>query len=188
MTYRDMPLTKDLFHYFLREELHGEYIKFTAPKLQKDSNLESFYIWIDQKELNILNADLPSSGFEEYVDARLKIGDGVSKKIKIRYRGGSAWNWRYDNKSLKIKFGDNNSYNMMKTLNFTKLYSLDMLIEPITQKVAGRVGALAPDVKTVRVFLNGKYAGLYLYLDQTDESFLRKIVLCLEVSMMVIMI
>ncbi|MEA2019909.1 MAG: CotH kinase family protein [Campylobacterota bacterium] len=174
MTYKDMPLTKDIFKYFFNQSIKSENIKLTAPELKRDNNIESFYLMVDKKDLELLNSDLPLSGIENYVDARLKVNDGKSSKVKIRYRGGSAWNWRYDRKSIKIKFKSDNSYNMMKTINFSVLYSQDMFIEPITQKVAKKMGALAPEVKTVRMFINGEYVGLYLYLDQVDESFLRK--------------
>ena len=174
MTYKQMPLNKDIFKYYLEESIKSEYVKQTAPDLTNDKNIDSFYIMIDKQELNLLNSDLPSSGMENYVDAHLKINNSQTTKVKIRYRGGSAWNWEYNRKSLKIKFKDNDSYNMMKTINFSVLYSLDMSIEPITQKIASSVGALAPVVKTVRMFINGEYSGLYLYSDQVDESFLRK--------------
>ena len=174
MTYKNMPFSKDIFGYYIEQTLKSEYVKITAPELKKNDNIDSFHIMIDKKNLDILNADLPLSGMKNYVDADLKINENKTTKVKVRYRGGSAWNWKYERKSLKIKFKKNKSYNMMRVMNFSKLYSLDMFIEPITQKVAASVGVLAPDVKTVKMFINGEYAGLYLYLEQIDESFLRK--------------
>lgn len=174
ITYKNMPLTKDIFKYYLRQSLESEYIKLTAQQLEKSDTIESFHIMINKKDLDYLDSDLPLSGIDKYVDARLKINDEKSLKVKIRYRGGSAWNWRYDKKSIKIKFKDSDSYHMMKTINFSVLYSQDMFIEAITQKIADHVGALAPEVKIVKMYINGEYKGLYLYLDQIDESFLRK--------------
>ena len=174
LTYKNMPLTKDISTYYLKQSLESEYINLTAPPLKKDNNIDSFHINIEQKELNKLNINLPLSGINKFVDAKIKINNQKTKNIKLRYRGGSAWNWSYSRKSIKIKFSDNDSYNMMKKINFSVLYSLDMYTEAITQKVANNMGALAPEVKIVKMFINGRYEGLYLYLEQIDESFLRK--------------
>jgi hypothetical protein len=174
MTYKQMPLTKDIFKFFLIESIKSEYIKFTSPSLEKNKNIQSFHIMLNKKNLDKLNVNLPLSGISNYVSAKIKIDNGKVLKVKLRYRGGSAWNWQYDRKSLKIKFKSNNTYNMMKKINFSVLYSQDMFIEPITQKIAKKMGALAPEVKTVNMYLNGEYIGLYLYLEQIDESFLRK--------------
>jgi hypothetical protein len=176
LTYKEMPLTNNIFFYYLKQSLKTEYINLTAPPLKKNRNhqIEKFHIMIGKKELNSLNSNLPLSGISHFVNAKIKINNQKSKQIKLRYRGGSAWNWSYRRKSIKIKFGSNDSYNMMKKINFSVLYSLDMYMEAITQKIAIEMGALAPEVKIVEIFINGKYEGLYLYLDQIDESFLRK--------------
>ena len=174
LTYKNMPLTKDIFIYYLKQSLKSEYIKLTALPLKKDNNIDSFHVMIEPKELSNLNENLPLSGISTFVDAKIKINNQKTKNIKLRYRGGSAWNWCYSRKSIKIKFRNNDSYNMMKKINFSVLYSLDMYIEAITQKVEKNMGVLAPEVKIVKMFINGRYEGLYLYLDQIDESFLRK--------------
>jgi spore coat protein CotH len=129
---------------------------------------------VDEKSLATLNSNLPKSGIDHYINAKLKINNNKTLKAKIRYRGGSAWNWQYARKSIKLKLKSKKLYNMMKVINLSVLYSQDMFIEPITQHIAKQVGALAPELKIVRLFINGKYEGLYLYLEQIDESFLRK--------------
>ena len=174
LTYNDMPLTKDIFNYFLNQTLKAELATLKAKPYVEDNILDTYRLMVDQKELDKLDADLPFSGMEQYVDARLKINDDINTKVKLRYRGGSQWNYSFKRKSLKMKFTGDTSYKMDKVINLSKLYSPALYSEPISQKLAKQVGILAPNVKIIKMFINGNYAGLYLYLEQIDESFLRK--------------
>lgn len=174
ITYKDMPFTKDMFFYYLDQSIKSQIAKYKAQPYQHDDTLDTYNLIVEQKELDALNADLPSSGMEQYVDARLKINNEINTKVKLRYRGGSQWNYSFKRKSLKIKFLSSDSYRMDKIINLSVLYSPALYTEPISQYLASKVGILAPKVKPIKMFINGEYAGLYLYLEQIDESFLRK--------------
>lgn len=174
LTYKEMPLTKDIFKYFLNESIKGQVMRLKAKPFHEDHKLDTYSIMIDKAALDTLNEDLPESGMEQYVDARLKINDELNSKIKLRYRGGSHWNYCFKRKSLKLKFSGYDSYKMDKVINLSKLYAPELFVEPISQRLAQKAGLLAPNVKIIKLFFNGEYAGLYLYLEQIDESFLRK--------------
>ena len=175
MTYKEMPLSKEIFMFFFKQNIKSQITKLSADTFYEDHSMDTYYLMVDKTQTDKLNSDLPRSAMEQYVDARLKINDDLNTtKVKLRYRGGSEWNYSFERKSLKIKFSKEDSFHMDKVINLSKLYEPSLFTEPISQDLAKQVGILAPNVKVVKMFINGEYTGLYLYLEQIDESFLRK--------------
>ena len=173
-----LELNLDRFHFFLKNEFKREWIKFTSPKPlnDEDTSLKTFRITIKQKYLDMLNLDLPSSGKKQYVNAFMSISDEPEKirKIKLRYRGDNNFHWLYKQKSLRIKLAKNDIYNMEKKFNLINPPHWYSFRDIVNYNIAKELGLITPDFFPVRVFINGKYMGLYIYLSQVDESLLRK--------------
>lgn len=172
-----MELTLDIFHFFLKNEMKKEWIKISASKPLSDveSPLKTFRITVKQKDLNTLNSDLPTSGKDHYIDGYLKVSDDSKiKKIKLRYRGDNNFHWLYAQKSLKIKFLAKDIYNMERKINLINPPLMTSIIDIVNYAYAKKNKIISPDFSAVRVFINGKYMGEYMYLSQIDESLLRK--------------
>jgi len=172
-----LKLTKDRFHFFVQNTIQKEWIRLTAPKVQRDeqSPLKTFRITVSQKNLNSLNANLPTSGKDHFVKAYLSISDKRDKiyKIKLRYRGDSNSHWFYNQKSLRIKLAKDDIYDMCKTFNLINPPSQLSYRDSINYQFSKELGLITPKSIPCRVFINGRYMGVYLYLSQVDESLLR---------------
>jgi hypothetical protein len=172
-----LDLTVDRFHFFLKNEINKEWIQLTSPKPTNDyeSALKTFRISIKKEDLNTLNINLPESGKDHYIDAMLKVSDDTKiKKVKLRYRGDNNFHWLYTQKSLRIKFSDKDTYNMEKKLNLINPPLKYSILDILNYKYASELNLISPNYFPVRVFINGNYMGVYMYLSQIDESLLRK--------------
>ncbi len=167
----NLELSVDRFHFFLKNSIQKQWMKITSPLVQKDtmSHLKTFRITIKQKNLDSLNQDLPLSGKDHFVKAYLTISDKKDKiyKVKLRYRGDSNSHWLYTQKSLRIKLPS-------KTFNLVNPPSQLNYRENINYDLSKKLGLISPESTPSRVFINGKYMGVYLYLDQVDENLLRE--------------
>jgi len=172
----EMQLNLPRYHYFVKNRVKKEWIKIISPIAQKDekSALKTFNITIDQDYIHQLNANLPMSGKQKYFNAFLKISTepGI-KKIKLRYRGAGNYHWINDKKSLKIKI-QNGVYDMQRQFNLINPVLINSFHDVINYKLSKKLGLISPDSYPVRVKINGRYMGVYLYLSQVDESLLRK--------------
>ena len=141
-----------------------------------ESPLKTFRFSVDQKDINKLNANLPQSGKEDYIQAYLKISDEPTniRKIKLRYRGDNNFHWLYPQKSLRIKLDKNDIYNMEKTFNLINPPYDYTFVDMINYQISSSLSLITPDFFPARVFINGKFMGVYMYLSQVDESLLRK--------------
>lgn len=172
----EMQLNLPRFHYFVKNRVKKEWIKIISPSSQSDeqSSLKTFSITIDQDYIHQLNLDLPRSGKEQYYNAFLSIsGESGIKKIKLRYRGASNNHWINDKKSLKIKFR-NGTYDMQRKFNLINPVLINSFHDVINYRLSKKLGLITPDSYPVRVKINGRYMGVYLYLSQVDENLLRK--------------
>ena len=173
----NIELTRDLFHFFLQNELKREWVKLTAPKplTDEESPLKTFHISVSQKGLDSLNVNLPQSGKDHFVDAYMLTSDDQKiRKIKMRYRGDNSFHWFYSQKSLRIKLSKNDIYNMEKSFNLINPPMMATFRDYVYYRVAAELHLLSPDFFPVRVFVNEKYMGVYMYLSQVNESLLRK--------------
>ena len=183
-TYKDaidpeLKLTVDRFHFLIKDEIRREWLKVIAPSPLSDqeSPLKTFHISVKQEFLDILDADLPASGKQQFVKGYIRISDdrpGKARKIKLRYRGDSNYHWLYEKKSLRIKLSNNDVYQMAKKFNLINPPTVVGLREVINYKLSRKLGIISPDYVPSRVYINGRYMGVYLYVSQVDESLLRK--------------
>ncbi|HLL53019.1 MAG TPA: CotH kinase family protein, partial [Myxococcaceae bacterium] len=96
---------------------------------------------------------------------------GVSYEAKVRLRGASARtfpkkSWNVD---IKGKLPDGRG-----TLNLiAEFQDSTMMAEKLAYDVLEALGAPSPKAKFVRVFLNGKFQGVYVDLEQVNKTFLK---------------
>ncbi len=173
----EAPLTMKRFLFFFNKELKYEKEKFLAkkPLEDKESPLPTFRITVKQKDLESLNENLPKSGKDHFIKGYLKISDDPKvRKIEFRYRGDNNFHWLYPQKSLRIKLLGDDIFNMEKSFNLINPPNWYSFRDVVVYEFAKELGLMSPDFFPVRVFINGKFMGVYLYLSQIDESLLRK--------------
>lgn len=175
---KELKLTYNLLYFLVKNEFEKDKIKFFTPQVQSDekSKLKTFRFTIDPKDIESLNINLPESGKDHYVDAYMQVSDNPKKirKVNLRYRGDNNFHWLYPQKSLRIKLSKKDTYNMEKKFNLINPPYDYSIVDIINYNISSKLGIIAPDYFPARVFINGNYAGVYLYLSQVDESLLRK--------------
>ena len=174
--FSNLKLDSDIYRFLLRNEFKRTLTRFTAsePLAENESELTTFYINAKPEDLDLLNSNLPESGKANEVDALLRTSEtGDIRKIKLRYRGDMNYHWLYKEKSLRIKFEDG-LYGMNQKINLINPPFLHSFGDVANYQISKELGLLSPGFHPVRVFLNHEFMGVYIYLDQIDESFLRE--------------
>ena len=173
---QNTTLSLERFLYLYKYTLKKEWNKLTSPKPQSDekSQLKTFRITLKNKDINKLNANLPQSGKDHYIKGYLKVSDEKKPyKIKLRYRGDSFLHWYYPQKSLRIKLLKNKVYDKARVFNLINPPHDFSIIDCVAYEISKKEGLISPKYEPVRVFINGKFMGVYIYLSQVDESLLR---------------
>ncbi len=197
-TYGTPPISVDLIRLFLHDGVERERIKFRASLVDDESPLRfdlrmhlrergiefdesiankrvrvpSIRISVDPEDLARLNEDLPGSG-RTFVRAVVR-AKGLVETGKVRYRGDTEPHWLYRQKSLRVKLKKGRSVFGVRDFSLINWYQAVPYIEAIAQRLAAETGVLAPRAFPVRLILNERYHGLYLFYDQVDETFLRR--------------
>ena len=162
-------------HLFTKEYLLRQFQKYSVDELPEDSNLPSFYISMDEQDIESLEADLPLSGKMQYVQTHLKVDNPYfNSEAKIRYRGGLDFHWLYNKKSLRIKLPPFSTYRNERQFNLVNPSTIHTVIDWLSYGMSSSIGLLTPEYFPSRVFINNESNGLHYYLSQVDESFLRK--------------
>lgn len=162
-------------HFYTKEFLKREYQKITAKPLPKRATLPSFHLFVDEKDLESLEENLPTSAKLQYKQSHIKIDDpAFSGKVLFRYRGGLPLHWLYDKKSIRVKLPPFNTYRNERRFDLINFPSMFTVLDWISYDMARSIGLLTPDYFPARVFINNTFNGLHFFLSSIDESFLRK--------------
>jgi hypothetical protein len=164
-----------LYRSLVRTEIQKEINRITSPAPAKESVLKTFRIFIDKRHILQLNSNLPESGKADSYPAFMRVDNDEKKyKIGFRYRGDNPGHWFYKQKSFRIKNKNDSLYNLERTFNLINPPSMIGVAECINYQMAKEAGLISPDCFPARVFVNGEYLGVYIYVSQVDESTLRK--------------
>ncbi|NOZ93982.1 MAG: hypothetical protein GXP47_04455 [Acidobacteria bacterium] len=113
--------------------------------------------------------DLPASG-EQYRKIQVWNG-GRYGKAKLRIRGNSGFHWLFGKRSLKVKTSKKHLLRGFRHINLSVKYPY---VESLTHEVAREWGLLTPISWPVQVFTDGKLYGTLRFIEDVDESFLRR--------------
>lgn len=169
-----MPIT--LFSVGLME---GQYMwngfldAVLPPTFTNKEKLASVQLFVKETDLKKLNANLPYSG-RKYVKAKLFYPDGKLRNVKIKYRGDYSYHWFGKKKSIRIKTSKKQLYMGMRRINLITPKTTYIFTNYLSYKLAKRIGLLAPEPRLVEVYINGKYMGVELMVEQLGELFMRK--------------
>jgi len=135
--------------------------------------LEEVHLFINEADIKKLDSDLPYSGME-YVKARLLYPDGRLHKVQVKYRGDFSYHWSGRKKSLRIKTSKGQLYNGVRETNLIIPKTPSILGDYLSYILARRLGLMAPEPRLVEVYINGRYMGVELMVEQLEEQFLRR--------------
>ncbi|MCB9360374.1 MAG: CotH kinase family protein [Flavobacteriales bacterium] len=133
------------------------------------TKFKEYYIDCEINELE----DIYSSPKENiYIPIKIAL-NGETHIAKMRIRGDTS---REDpKKSLKIKFDSTSFSPTEMVFNLNAEYSDKTLIRQyLSSKLIQESGQICFNSELVKIFLNGKYFGLYLKVENIDEHFLKR--------------
>ena len=142
-------------------------VKQTKTPVKKE--IKEYYIECDSIGLNNIYTN-----FKENTYIPIKISfNGETRAARMRVRGDTSRN--DPKKSLKIKFDSLQIDNIPKVLNLNAEYADKTYIRQyLSSKLMQNSGQICFDSEHVKVFLNGKFYGLYLQVENMDKSFLKR--------------
>ena len=154
------------------------YLQDSVQKALLGSKVDAdFNLYINDGVLRQLNNDLPYSGLggENFKPAYMTYPNGEIERVKIRYRGDMTNHWLFKEKSLRIKTRKKRMLlGNMRRFNLVVNEQDDIIGPHLSYRLANMMGLLAPASEMVTVNINGKFDGLRMFVEQVDESFLRR--------------
>lgn len=98
----------------------------------------------------------------------------VYQGVKVRYRG--AWARSWPKKPLKIFFTKEKPFQGQHCLNLNSAWRDPAMVrESLAYHIYSASGAPAPQARLVRLNLNGKFRGVYVQVEQPDQSFVQRL-------------
>ncbi|MDO8428049.1 MAG: CotH kinase family protein [Candidatus Diapherotrites archaeon] len=145
----------------------------SASELSKvHSTLPVYNFYIKDKYIAELNADLPFSGAKN-VNGFFQVNDNNYFAAEFRYRGDNYYHWGSVNKSWRIKLENHQLLDGVNKFNLINPKHTSHMILPFTSYIQEALGVLGARSYLSALYINNNYAGVYEYVDQLDESFLR---------------
>ncbi len=161
--------------FFLSQEITDVFkrifLSFEAQSSHDQDDIETHFIYLSSSKIDILNA-LGSSN-DDYKSGFLRI-DNILYDAKFRYRGDNPWHFVYPKKSWRVKIDKEDMTSMIRKYNLINPKTNAVIENKVAMDLAQKLGLLAPESKFIRLYVNNQYVGVYEYLEQPDESFIRK--------------
>jgi len=166
------PFDVDQWRYFTQKELQRSIHRAFAPTVAGDG-LPVVHLTMDRGDIGSLNSNLPDSGRTKYYPAMLAV-DGEEHDVRARYMGDNQWHWLYPQKSWKVNAKSGDPIRDRALFNLKNPPTVATIEDTIANEIAAEIGLISPSVHPIKMFVNGAYAGLYLWWDVADESLLRR--------------
>lgn len=171
----NMPANYQTIKHFVKSELRKELALLRVEPFPEESNIQTIKLYVDEKDIELLNENLPVSGRTKYYPGYMVTDIAREpQKVKYRYRGDTLYNWISNKKSVRIQMEPFEAFNGEQALNIVNPPTPAVITDWVSYEIAREAGILAPDYYPVRLFINNRYNGIHFYLSQIDESFLRK--------------
>lgn len=136
---------------------------------EKLTHIKKINFLVEEQNLRKLLSNTPKST-KEWVNGKINFLGNNTQKIKYRYHGDNPGNWLFEKKQFKIKTKKNELIKNTRRFDYL-LYSGNRFSNYFLIK---EMSLLARDAELVEINLNGKSKGLFIELNNIDESFLRR--------------
>lgn len=146
---------------------------FDNEPIPKDSRLPAIWLRTQPGSLERMVSNLPSSARERYYPASMLYPDGKWRRVGYRMRGRNYWHWDINKPSLRIKLRKKAPLDLQRRINLTNPEDRAMISNILSEAVGADMGVLTHHTEFIRLFLNGKFYGVYHLSTQDDESWLR---------------
>ena len=138
---------------------------------ESDDDLATVWLQLDGVDAEdplAINTRLDCQTFET---ACFAMGGELWPMVDLRFRGQTAC--FLDKRNLAVRFPRGRQWRGRRRLNLQALWTdKSLLREKLAWELTERVGLPAASTEYVRVFLNGRFHGLFLALEHPDEEFL----------------
>jgi hypothetical protein len=149
------------------------------PHWFKDSNLETFEIFVSAGDLSRMNEVLPSDYFDGrlkeenqvLVPAKFKAGD-YEADVKIRYRGFISNHWNREQRSYQVRFPEDNLFRGHAKLDLIIPWDRQYFVEPLNMYRANKIGLPMQEISFTRLVMNGRDAGVYLTQERLGQEWI----------------
>jgi len=138
-----------------------------------ETKLRQIHLMINQGDRATLDSHLPASG-KDYKDGFLQYPDGELGKVDLRYRGDFPWHWATPKKSWRIKTPRGAMWENMRTFNLVVPKGQAVVEDCLGYWFASEMGLIAPHAELIEAIVNGKTEGIYVLVEQLEETTLRK--------------
>jgi len=146
------------------------------------SDLETYRLSIDPKDIGKMNSVLPENPFGSdtltddrkiWVSASFTFGD-YTDNVKVRYRGNLAAHWNSYKKSYLIKFPKDHLFQGMRELALIIPSDRFYFAEPLSYYRGRKLGLLVPEDYHVKLNVNGIEKGVYFAMEHWSQEWLEK--------------
>jgi len=137
--------------------------------LADDEQRATLRLRVDRMAFNALSSDV-GGRWGDWIDAGILSGDREIP-AELRFRGDGSAHWTSEKKSLSIKTGKGVLYEGFRRIN---LSLKDVLPQYLVNSLARDFDLLAPETAVLPVFVNEQYYGIFRFVEDVDESFLRR--------------
>jgi hypothetical protein len=169
----ELSLTPELFHLHLHDRIHTDLRRVSLPNLPPASPLPVFSLEISRFNLQNLTRGLTEDSPRPYVPAFVAT-DGRFLPCSVRIRGGRHWHWAHPQKSLKLMMDPGNYLDGSAIFNLLNEVAPISVGEGIILDLLRDLNVLTPTNRLVRVTINKRNMGVYLFITQVNEGLLRK--------------
>jgi len=131
--------------------------------------IKEYYITCDTNDFSSLYTNYQEN---KYIPIKITL-NGESRTARMRVRGDTSR--KESKKSLKIKLDSLLFNNVPKTLNFNAEYSDNTYVRQyLSSKLMQLSGQICYESEHVKIFINGKFHGLFLQVENMDTDFLKR--------------
>lgn len=147
------------------------------------SKLPVYYLAIDEQDIKTLERALPDDPLEGRLAAENRIfvkglftdTKGYREEVEVRYRGTNANHWNSAKRSYRINFPGRAPFEDGKeALNLIISQDRGDFIELFNNYRAHKLGLTVPEMKFVRLNINGYDQGVYISFENWSEGWLEK--------------
>ena len=149
---------------------------------------EGKFDFYDTKKITEIKLTIKQPKYDKILDSMKLYGEGMIvgdvvidgqtfKSVGIRYRGNSSYGFGNKRNPWHIKLNyvnKNQNYQGIKSIKLSNALRDPSMVREVLGYEIARKYMIAPRANYSKLYINGKYAGLYVNVESIDEEFVEK--------------